>query len=469
MIFRGDTHIMNYIFRKFANYSGMLLVDADMFFLAVLFFSAWSQVEHSPRVYAYNAHKLVEPRPSSGLPLLKVVLPYERRLTRASSPFGPGLDEELLGQFIAAYDYEVRVFYARSYKDALDMLKTNKCDLVIGFGGQPAKERDYLAESPVYASFYPVQVSTAGSANHVYSTVLSNGLRGVSAGYQESILLDPHTYSILVPMHDDLKTKGSLSQSVGYRWFWNSSNFDLSARMLHFWNSREREKIVAELQERYYGFMPKKAKHQDLRELSLVVSEKMGQYSEAIAKASAETGIDPLLIAAVIFQESRFDPSAVSFTGVRGIMQLTTDTAAMLNVNRLDPEECILGGARYLKMMNDSLGDLDISEWDRWCLALAAYNQGPANLRSALRLADAQGKGKSWSEMRKVYRSLQNSDRASKNLRSGGALAFVENFRYYYYVMFRPPSGASSPVQHILSPLLLLTSALCGAIGLLLN
>ncbi|MDL2307770.1 transglycosylase SLT domain-containing protein [Desulfovibrio sp. OttesenSCG-928-C06] len=451
---------MNLLSRKLSNYAGALLIAAILVFLAALFGSAWNKMERSPRIYKYNAYNEVQPRPSSGLPLLKVVLPYERRLARASSPFGPGMDEELLGQFASAYKYEVRIFYARNYKDALDMLKVNKCDLVIGFGGEPSKERDYIAQSPVYASFYPVQVSASGSASHVYSTVLSNGLRGVSYtdGSPDTILLDPHTYSILVPMHDDLKIKGSLSQSVGYRWFWNTANFDLSARMLHFWNSREREKIVAELRERYYGFMPKKAKHQDLRDLALVVSEKMSQYSDAIAKASAESGIDPLLLAAVIFQESRFDPSATSFTGVRGIMQLTTDTAAMLNVDRLDPEECIIGGARYLKMINDSLGELDISEWDRWCLALAAYNQGPANLRNALRLADAQGKGKSWPEMRKVYRSLQNSDRASKNFRSGEALAYVENVRYYYYVMSRLATVASREKKDF-TPLLLLTSA----------
>ena len=450
---------MNFITKKLSFYGGALFVAVAMIFLAVLFGSAWSKVERSPRVYSYNAYNKVAPRPSSGLPLLKVVLPYERRLPRASSPFGPGMDEELLEQFASAYSYELRIFYARNYKDALDMLKINRCDLVIGFGGEPSKQRDYIAQSPVYANFYPVQVSASGSASHVYSTVLSNGLRVTPAkSSQETILLDPHTYSILVPMHDDLEIKGSLSQSVGYRWFWNTSNFDLSARMLHFWNSREREKVVAELRERYYGFMPKKAKHQDLRELALVVSDKMAQYSDAIGKASAETGIDPLLIAAVIFQESRFDPSAISFTGVRGIMQLTTDTAAMLNVNRLDPEECIIGGARYLKMMNDSLGDLDISEWDRWCLALAAYNQGPANLRNALRLADAQGKGKSWPEMRQVYRSLQNSDRASKNFRSGEALAYVENVRYYYYVMSRLAAVASREKKN-LAPLLLLTSA----------
>lgn len=447
--------------KKFSIYSKFAFVAGIAVFLAAVFGSAWNVTSRAPRVYAYNYHAMPTTRTVQvNDKALKVVLPYEKRLPRASSPFGPGMDEELLSHFMAANDLEVRFFYARSYKEALDLLKNRRCDLVVGFGGEPSKERrHYLAQSPVYASFYPVQVTTYGSAQNVYSNILRGGLKSVPASASEPLyLLDPHTYSILVPQHDDLRVKGSLTESVGYRWFWNSGNDKLNKLLADFWADRSREGVVAEMRERYYGFMPKKARYHDLRELAVVVSGRMGEYSEAIIKAAEATRLDPMLIAAVIFQESRFDPGATSFTGVRGIMQLTTETASMLNVDRLDPAQCIMGGARYLRNIYDSMAELDISEWDRWCLTLAAYNQGPANLRSALRLADSLGKKKNWTEMRRVYGQLEENGTASQGFRAREALNYVENVRYYYYVMSRLANAASLEEEH-LAPLLTLTSA----------
>ena len=90
-----------------------------------------------------------------------------------------------------------------------------------------------------------------------------------------------------------------------------------------------------------------------------------------IRQAAAETAIDPNLLAAVIFQESRFDPKAVSRRGARGLMQLMPRTAAYVGVrDSFDPEQNVRGGARYLAEMFETFnGELELS--------LAAYNAGP--------------------------------------------------------------------------------------------
>ncbi|MDR2891518.1 MAG: transglycosylase SLT domain-containing protein [Deltaproteobacteria bacterium] len=420
-------------------------------------FSAEPSLLDSGKPYADDYRKVPLSMGGSEAPLLRVVLPYEKRLPRAASPFGPGMDEELLEQFLAGNKYEVRLYYARTYVEAMDLLKDKRGDLAIGFGGELSAARsEYLAQSRAYASVYPVLVKDAGSAEHVYSNISHGGLSSQIAPVNQ--LLDPHTYSVLAPQHPDLLIQGNLNESVAYRWFWSADNRELGERLEAFWADESREDSLAELRERYHGFMPRKSRQNDLRELAGVISEKMEQYNGAIMKAAEETGMDPLLIAAVIFQESRFDPQARSSTGVRGIMQLTTSTANMLNVDRLDPEQCILGGARYLSDLRRSLEDLDISEWDRWCLALAAYNQGPANLRKALRLADAEGKGKSWAEMRGLYAKLAVSGTAGKNFRHKEALSYVESVRYYYYVMSRLAVVAELENKN-LAPLLGLTAA----------
>jgi membrane-bound lytic murein transglycosylase F len=432
---------------------------ALIIFLVCLFNSALDVNTGDSKSYAYKPSSLSVVSghvAESGHGRIKVVFPFEKSLSRAYSPFGPGMDEELLTIFLSENQLELSVYYARSYKEALEMLKQKRCDLMVGFGGEPMEDKNSsLAKGPVYASAYPVMVkmSPKNHKGNIYSNLQHSSVADLENS--SLLLLDPHAYSVIVPMHSDLRVQGALNEPIGYRWFWDSANIQLDRQLEVFWEDKNNTKLLAELNERYYSFMPKTAKHHDLRALAQIITEKMSLYSEAIAKAADKTGLDPLLIAAVIFQESRFDPEATSYTGVRGLMQLTSDTARMLNVDRLDPEQSILGGARYLRDIRNSLQDLNISEQDIWCLTLAAYNQGPANVRNALRLAEAQGVRQNWLELREVYARLQDSGAASNGFRPREALGYVENVRYYYYVMSRLVTIAGGEEQN-LAPLLLL-------------
>lgn len=94
-----------------------------------------------------------------------------------------------------------------------------------------------------------------------------------------------------------------------------------------------------------------------------------------IEKHSAQNGLDPNLVRAVITAESGGDPNSVSPKGAMGLMQLMPETARGYGVqDPFDPEQNIAGGTRMLaEKLKQYDGDL--------ALALAAYNAGSGNVR----------------------------------------------------------------------------------------
>lgn len=99
------------------------------------------------------------------------------------------------------------------------------------------------------------------------------------------------------------------------------------------------------------------------------------KYSRADLEALAHQiavrkGVDPVLVKAVIEQESNWNPGAVGTSGERGLMQLMPGTAREVGVkDSFDPAQNIEGGVAYLAKQLKRFGDVG--------LALAAYNAGP--------------------------------------------------------------------------------------------
>lgn len=167
---------------------------------------------------------------------------------------------------------------------------------------------------------------------------------------------------------------------------------------------------------------------------------RLPSYKKYFKKYSSQYNIPWTLIAAVAYQESKWDEDARSHTGVRGLMQLTAKTALHLGVDdREDPYESIRGGALYLRYLYDKTPQ-KLHTNQRWALALSAYNIGWAHLRDAIHLAKKLKKNPYlWTDLKTVLPKLQNKEFYS-NLTYGYArgnetVVFVDKVFNYYNLM----------------------------------
>ena len=103
----------------------------------------------------------------------------------------------------------------------------------------------------------------------------------------------------------------------------------------------------------------------------------------ALSAASASSGVPFSLLQALAFQESSYNPLAVSSAGAQGLLQLMPATGASLGVtNPFDVQQNANAGAKYLAQLYAQYGD--------WNTALVAYNEGPGNLASQGPFASSQ-------------------------------------------------------------------------------
>jgi membrane-bound lytic murein transglycosylase F len=195
------------------------------------------------------------------------------------------------------------------------------------------------------------------------------------------------------------------------------------------------EAELARLKDRYFGEIGE-AGYEGVVRFTSDVQSRLPQYRPMFESAARRYGMDWRVLAAVGYQESHWNPAAISPTGVHGLMMLTVETAQDMAVDRDSPDQSIRGGAHYLKGMLDQLPP-QIAEPDRTWMALAAYNQGIGHLLDARDLAaQLGGDPDRWLDVRNAL-PLLSRESWFKRLHYGyangrEAVGFVGNVRNYY-------------------------------------
>ena len=265
-------------------------------------------------------------------------------------------------------------------------------------------------------------------------------LAQVSAGEIDFTLADSLAVKINRFFHPDIRVAFDVSEPQPVAWAFRArQDRSLVQAAEEYFTQITASGRVAEIMDRYFGHTDR-FDYVGTRTLLQHIETRLPRYRAWFEQAAAEFGLDWRLLAALSYQESHWNPEAVSPTGVRGIMMLTQDTAESVGVSdREDPEQAIRGGAQYLRRVIEKIPDR-IPEPDRTWMGLAAYNVGFGHMEDARRIAEGRGLDPDrWVHVRDTL-PLLAQERWHQYARFGYArgwepVRFVDNIRRYYEIM----------------------------------
>lgn len=264
-------------------------------------------------------------------------------------------------------------------------------------------------------------------------------LARVASGEIDYTLADSTAVLINRYFYPDIRAAFDLGEPQPVAWAFRAQDRSLVEAAEQYFDGVKASGRLADLLDRFFGHT-ERFDYVGTRSFLQHVESRLPRYRAWFEAAAAEYGLDWRLLAALSYQESHWNPRAVSPTGVRGLMMLTQRTAEAMGVaDREDPESSIHGGARYLRKVIDRIPDR-IPEPDRTWMALAAYNVGFGHLEDARRIAQGRGLDPDrWPHVRDSL-PLLTQERWYSQTRFGYTrgwepVRFVDNIRRYYEVM----------------------------------
>jgi membrane-bound lytic murein transglycosylase F len=263
----------------------------------------------------------------------------------------------------------------------------------------------------------------------------------VSAGDLDYAVVPSNAAAVLRNIYLDYDVAFTVGPPRDVAWALPPGQETLRDALDEFFDRLRRDGTLARYAERYFA-APREVERIDASVLRERIRTMLPQLRYAFQQAQAVSGIEWRLLAAIAYQESQWDPDATSETGVRGLMQLTEDTARRLGLDdRLDARLSVHAAARYLRDLKNALPSR-IADPDRTWLALAAFNIGIGHLEDARILAQKQKLNPDlWSDVRKALPLLAEPEyyQQAKNgyARGGMPVAFVDRVRGYYDILLR--------------------------------
>jgi membrane-bound lytic murein transglycosylase F len=168
------------------------------------------------------------------------------------------------------------------------------------------------------------------------------------------------------------------------------------------WLEEKRKKLIPELYAKYF-LNSKNSYFRKNSAYSSLAGNQISVYDELIRKGAEELGWDWRLLASLVYKESRFDKSAISYAGAQGLLQLMPVTLARFGVtDPNDPVQSLMGGVKYLKYLDKFWMQRVPETKERIKFILASYNIGHGHVDDAWKLTLKYGKRTQvWQEVSK--------------------------------------------------------------------
>jgi len=392
-------------------------------------------------------------------------------------PQGPaGFEYDLAKGFADYLGVGLRPLVIEDEADMIAALRNGQADMIaagIPFGEQSAR---LLALGPGYLDVKQQVVGRRGGTNlddisdlsnsHIWMTSSSARIEALSAlkteysnlswqtlsDYSSEELLqmvwnrslpltmvESHTLAMNRRYYPELVVHFSLGNPKKLAWAMHPHNRHLQKAVANWFAQSDTQSRIQGLTDYYFSHL-EEFDYVDLARYRRRIQNRLPKFQDHFKEAAQQYGLDWQLVAAQAYQESHWNPRAKSFTGVRGIMMLTQETAKILGLkNRLAAKESIFAGTRYLAKLHEMIGD-EVSEPDRTLMALAAYNLGFGHLQDARTLAQRLGKpADTWHGVRAVLPLLQKkkyySTLPNGYARGNEAVQYVDRIRTYHKVL----------------------------------
>jgi membrane-bound lytic murein transglycosylase F len=208
----------------------------------------------------------------------------------------------------------------------------------------------------------------------------------VAEGEIKYTVADDNLASIYASYYPILDIDVPISFSQKLAWAVRKNTPQLEAELNDWLRAFKKETVYYIIYNKYFknerGFRSRE--RSDYMSLN---KNQISKYDNLIKTYAKEINWDWRLLAALIYQESRFNPKADSWAGANGLMQLMPVTAKRLGVeNRIDPDENIEGGTKFLQILWDRFEEVEDST-QRIKFVMAAYNCGYSHVVDAQNLA----------------------------------------------------------------------------------
>ena len=292
--------------------------------------------------------------------------------------------------------------------------------------------------------------------------LLSGGLSGLtlSATMKKQALFAPALTPVVELVHTvapgTLRSVYTLPEPARIGWVVRSEQLELLAAVNQYHAQTKRSGLRKILYEKYFTTT------RFLRsDESTVFSNRLSQYDPLIAQYAEQAGFDWRLIAALIFEESRFDHTRVSPRDAYGLMQVTEVAAREVGVDDFFTLHGNLeAGTKYLQSLLQQFPDGGLQ--DRLALSLSGYLLGPSRVRAAQRLALALGYDPyRWKDsVESVFPLLEDSEyyrQVNASFIPGGEAvqyvnAILKHYELYTRYIPREPPAVHTARSHPPSP-----------------